>query len=66
MGMIASVLAHGGGLGAYDELILLALFGALGIGMGLVLRAARDTSKDQPADDEERPAETAKNFEWPR
>jgi hypothetical protein len=52
MGMIVSTLAHGGGLGAFDELIILGLFGALGIGMALVLRAASDTSKDAPADED--------------
>jgi hypothetical protein len=53
MGMISSALAHGGGLAAFDELLLLVLFAALGIGMGLVLKAASDTSKDAPAEDNE-------------
>jgi hypothetical protein len=65
MGMIAAVLAHGGGLGAFDELIITVLFGALGVGMALVLKAASNTSKDAPVD-EESETEPVKRIEFPR
>jgi len=38
--MSGSMLAHGGGLAAFDEVVILFLFLALGVGMGLVLKAA--------------------------
>jgi hypothetical protein len=52
MGMISSALAHGAGLGAFDELILFGMFAVLAVGMALILRAAGDTSKDAPADED--------------
>jgi hypothetical protein len=67
MGMIAAVLAHGGGLGAFDELIITVLFGALGVGMALVLKAASDTSKEDHDDvDDEPEVPEVKRIEFPR
>jgi hypothetical protein len=54
MVLIAAVLAHGGGLYAFDEVIITVLFGALGIGGALVLKAANETPpKDEDLDDNE-------------
>jgi hypothetical protein len=68
MAMVAAVLAHGGGLGRWDELIITVLFGALGVGMALVLKAASETSKDQPAPDDhpEPDVPEVKRIEFPR
>jgi hypothetical protein len=68
MAMVAAILAHGGGLGAFDELIITVLFGALGIGMALVLKAASETSKDEaaPDDDHEPDVPEVKRIEFPR
>lgn len=69
MGMvaIAALLAHGGGLMAFDEVIITVLFGALGVGGALVLKAASETSKEEEeALDDDPDVPEVKRIEFPR
>lgn len=67
MAMIVAILAHGGGLAAFDELIITVLFGALGVGGALVLKAASQTSKeDEELPDDEPELPEVKRIEFPR
>jgi hypothetical protein len=68
MAIIASVLAHGGGLYAFDELIITVLFGALGVGGALVLKEASKTPpKDEDVSDDGEPeVPEVPRIEFPR
>ena len=67
MVLIAAVLAHGGGLMAFDEVIITVLFGALGVGGALVLKAASEVPpKDEDLSDDEPEVPEVPRIEFPR